>query len=152
MERVKRRYTRSYCLVINISSLLLTVLFQIKISIYKDGSEVAWVTFAKNPGYDSDGWFDPSRVIDSYPWDKIQLQESTARFITKTGNQKRKNYWSISEGTKYNTNNVGAMSAHAHWLTMVTGTSCDMYEDTVLPAILYSKLAGPVYPATRSKF
>ena len=97
-------------------------MFQIKISVYKDGSEVAWVIFAKNPGDDSDGWFDPSRVIDSYPWDKIQLQESTARFLTKTGNQNRNNYWSISEGAKYNTHNVGAISAHAHWLTIVTGT------------------------------
>ena len=108
------------------------------------------MTFEKNPGDDDDDWFNPSRVVDSYPWDKIQLQESTARFITKTGNG-RKNYWTVSEGVKYNSHNVGSISAHAHWLTMVTGTNCDLYEETVLPAILYSKLAGPVYLATRSK-
>ena len=56
-----------------VQSLTLTVLFQVKISVYKDGSEVAWVTFEKNPGDDSDGWFDPSRVIDSYPWDKFNF-------------------------------------------------------------------------------
>ena len=110
---------------------------------------MAWVTFTKNHGVD-DVWFDSSRVVDSHPWDKTQLQQNTAKFATKTtGN---KNYWLISEGTKYNTFNVRGTSAHAHWLTMIPNGRCDIQGETVLPAILYSKLTSPVYLATRSKF
>ena len=124
-------------------------MLQVKISVYKDGSEVAWAIFGKNPGA-GDVWFDPSRIIDSYPWNKSQLQENTARFLKKgVGNR---NFWMISEGVKYNTFNVGTKSAHAHWLTILTGRSCDLRVETAVPAIMYSKVGGPVFLGTRSKF
>ena len=117
-------------------------------SVYKDDSEEAWVTFPKNPGVD-DVWFHPGRVVDSHPWDKTQLQESTAQHITNTGGRY---YWLISEGTKYNTNAVGDSTAHAHWLPMVTGYSCDlMNPETQLPVILYIKQVGPTYLANHGR-
>ena len=97
------------------------------VSVYKGGSEVAWVTFAKNPGVD-DVCFHPSRVLDSHPWDKTQLQENTAQFHQVFGSDRRRHHWLLSEGTKFNPVSVGATSAHAKWLTMVTGISCDMWE------------------------
>lgn len=65
-----------------------------KISVYKNGTEQAWASFRKSPGL-SDLWLDPGRVIDSYPWDKTKLQETTAHFATfATENS----IWSLSEG------------------------------------------------------
>ena len=41
---------------------------KVKVSLYKDGVEVAWVIFDKQPG-SNDNWFQPSQIIDSYPRD-----------------------------------------------------------------------------------
>ena len=41
---------------------------KVKVSLYDDGVEAAWVIFKKQPGSD-DHWFQPSRIVDSYPWD-----------------------------------------------------------------------------------
>ena len=41
---------------------------KVKVSLYENGEEAAWAIFRKLPESD-DTWFQPSRVIDSFPWD-----------------------------------------------------------------------------------
>ena len=53
----------------------LTRVNRIKISLYENGTEAAWAIFEKKPGSD-DNWFQPSRVIDSFPWDTELLRSS----------------------------------------------------------------------------
>ena len=108
------------------------------------------MTFAKNPRVD-DVWFHPSRVLDSHPWDKTQLQESITQFHQVFGSYCRRHHWLLSEGTKFNPVGVGATSAHEKWLTMLIGISCDMWEKTEMPVILYSKLPDPTYLSTLGK-
>ncbi len=53
-----------------------------KLSLYKNGTEVAWVTFHK-PGdsvTDHADWFQSANVIASSPWDPDLLRESTTVF------------------------------------------------------------------------
>ena len=114
---------------------------------YKDGTEVAWATFNKNSGID-DVWFDPDRVVDSYPWDATQLRESTANFQTRISNYHGSLFWTMSEGSKYNSAGEDRLTAHARWVTMATGHGCDVTPGmTSDPVILYSKQAGPTYLA-----
>ncbi len=44
-----------------------------KLSLYEDGIEEAYVVFSKQPGV-NDSWFSADRVIRSHPWDIKQLQ------------------------------------------------------------------------------
>ena len=69
-----------------------------KLSVYKDGSEAAWVTFNKPP--DSDHWFDPDFIVESHPWDKTLLQESAvSMWITgPIYGTAAIEFWLISEG------------------------------------------------------
>ena len=73
---------------------------------------------------------------------------NTGQFHQVFGSDRRIHHWLLSEGTKFNPVGVGATSAHAKWLTMLTGISCDMWEKTEMPVILYSKLPGPNYLST----
>ena len=127
-----------------------TFLLQVKLSVYKDGLEVAWATFNKNSGVD-DVWFDPSRVVDSHPWDKTQLQANTANMKQEI-HQEGSLFWTISEGSKLNVAEEYRQSAHARWVAMESEDSCDMIVGSVAgPAIMYSKHLDPAFLIHRGK-
>ena len=126
-------------------------MLQIKLSVYKDGLEVAWATFNKNSGVD-DAWFDPSRIVDSHPWDKAQLQANTANFKQEIHGL-RSLLWTMSEGSKLNAAEEDRLSAHARWVAMESKNSCGMIVGAIAgPAIMYSKHLDPAFLIHRGKY
>ena len=117
---------------------------------YKDGSEVAWVAFKKNPGVPDD-WFHPSRVMDSYLWDKNQLKAVTVNFRKDINDEDQKLFWMLSEGRRHNNKDAeGRSSAHARWVAMVTSIGCDSATGPVNgPLILYSNQSDPAFLVIR---
>ena len=124
--------------------------FQIKLSVYEDEVEEAWATFTKNSGAD-DAWFHFSRVKDSFPWDKTLLQENTVKYQEYITTYHGDIFWTMSEGSKFNVEAEDRLTAHARWVTLATGHSCDLVAGTPSPVILYSKQAGPEYLLTRGR-
>ena len=116
-------------------------------SVYKNGTEKAWVTFLKNPEDFGDNWFRSIKVLDSYPWNTTELQAGTTVFESNLASQDM--FWLISEGYEHNSGAIGSFSAHAHWLVNKRRHKCDLMADTELPVILYSKESGPRYLATQ---
>ena len=106
-------------------------------SVYKNGTENAWVTFSKNPEDLRDNWFRSIRVLDSYPWNTTKLQASTTVYESNLASQDM--FWLISEGYEHNSGAIGSFSAHAHWLVYKRSHKCDLMADTELPVILYNK-------------
>ena len=116
-------------------------------SVYKNGTEKAWLTFLKNLEDLGDNWFRSIRVLDSYPWNTTELQADTTVFGFSLESQDM--FWLISEGYEHNSGAIGSFSAHAHWLVYKRSHKCDLMTDTELPVILYSKGPGPRYLATQ---
>jgi hypothetical protein len=56
---------------------MLTFLFQVKVSIYKNGVEKAFILFNAT-GADKMSWFTPSRIIDS-SW--VDLKSTTTQYF-----------------------------------------------------------------------
>ena len=52
---------------------------QVKLSLYSNNTEVAWVTFHKLSDSRLD-WLNSSNVIDAHPWDADMLRSSTTVF------------------------------------------------------------------------
>ncbi len=57
----------------------INVYLQIKLSLYKNQTEVAWITFNKSSDSRTD-WFNSTNVLDSHPWDPNLLRDSTTVF------------------------------------------------------------------------
>ena len=58
------------------------------------------IKFAKNTG-DDDNWFQNNRVMESSPWNTIELRANTTLFEMNLSSQGM--YFLIPEGYKYNT-------------------------------------------------
>ena len=97
--------------------------FQIKVSVYKNGKEAAWVKFSKNPGT-NDNWFRPRRVKNCHPWSKARLKAAST--VMDMGLPSENMYWLISEGSKYSSQPIGTRTPHAHWLVIKGSNACDM--------------------------
>ena len=119
-----------------------------KVSVYKDGSEAAFVTFTKNPGT-NDNWFQASRILNTHPWSKAQLI-ATSTVMDKVLPSENM-YWLISEGFKYSSQPIGTRTPHAHWLVIKGNNACDMAPNVAMPAILYSKTPRATYLATHGR-
>ena len=110
---------------------------KVKISLYDNGNEVAWVTFDKQPGSD-DNWFQPSRIVDSHPWDTELLKSSSEMSLEpQAGNNKVRFY--ILESIP--TLTLKTNSGHAYWMKIIDtqSTECEYGRGVNYPYILYSK-------------
>ena len=116
-----------------------------KVSVYKNGDEAAWVKFTKNPGI-NDNWFHTSRVRNCHPWSKARLKATST--VMDKGLPSENIYWLISEGSKYSSQPIGTRTPHAHWLVIKGRDACDMAPNVAMPAILYSKKPTATYLAT----
>ena len=108
---------------------------KIKISLYEDGIEAAWVVFDKQPG-SSDNWFQPSRVIDSYPWDTKLLKSSEMSMESF----RKSSFYIVKPNPAFY---LKYPSPHAYWMKIYETVSVNIcvYGNTNSPQILYSK--GP---------
>ena len=59
---------------------------QVKLSLYKNNVEVAWVTFHNTINSHVD-WFNSSNVINASPWDPDLLRTSTTIFNIEKSSQ-----------------------------------------------------------------
>ena len=111
---------------------------QVKISLYDNGEEVAWAIFRKLPGSD-DTWFQPSRVIDSFPWDPELLRQSTTEMSLEPqpGNERIRFY--IVD--KHIDEPFAGLAAFKYWMKIVESESVCSYGKFPVPQILYSR--GP---------
>ena len=118
---------------------------KVKVSLYEDAVEAAWVIFEKQPGSD-DNWFQPSRVIDSYPWD-TDLLKSTAEMSLEPQEYTNTVRFYI---VKSNSFHLRAWSPYKYWMKIFEAdisqvglvNQCE-YGTVPAPYILYSKDSNP---------
>ena len=115
---------------------------KMKVNLYENSAEAAWAIFEKKPGAD-DNWFQPSRVIDSYPWD-TELLKSSAEIIVNTIDVMFTSF-SILRSDPFTP--FGRTSAHQHWMKIHEtgwGVSYECSQGHMTsPQILYSKSPNP---------
>ena len=118
---------------------------KVKVSLYEDGVEAAWVIFDKQPGSD-DNWFQPSRVIDSYPWD-TELLKSTAEMSLAPQEYTDSMRFYIVKSSSFH---LRAWSPHKYWMKIFEAdisqiglvNQCE-YGTVPTSYILYSKDSNP---------
>ena len=120
---------------------------KVKISLYDNGEEVAWAIFRKLPGSE-DTWFQPSRVIDSFPWDPELLRQTPTTemsFEPQPGD--------TGAGFSIRESHVSSAqpAAYKHWLKIrPPGSGNCVYGKTPSPQILYSRGPGSTTLITSS--
>ena len=115
---------------------------KVKVSLYDNGEEVAWAIFRKLP-VSEDNWFQPSRVIDSSPWDPELLRQTTTTEMSlepQPGNEGIRFY--IVE--KHTNREFTQWTAFRYWMKIREPGSWWTYGKSPSPQILYSLDPGPV--------
>ena len=85
---------------------------QVKVSLYENGTEAAWAIFEKKPGAD-DNWFQPSRVIDSFPWDTELLRSSAEMSLAPQEYNQGTRFYIVKPKPGYP---LKARSPHEYWM------------------------------------
>ena len=85
---------------------------KVKISLYKDGVEAAWVIFDKQPG-SNDNWFQPSRIIDSYPWNTELLKSSSDMSMEPQQNNDKTRFYIVESNPDFY---LREQSPHRYWM------------------------------------
>ena len=114
---------------------------KVKISLYGNGTETAWVIFDKQPG-SNDSWFQPSRIVDSYPWDTHLLKSSAEMSLEPQTQNDNVRFYIVESNPSLQ---LKSESAHAYWMKLVDKESalCEYGRAVNYPYILYSKGANP---------
>ena len=118
---------------------------KVKVSLYEDGVEAAWVIFDKQPELD-DNWFQPSRVVDSYPWNIELLKSSAEMSLEPQEHTNSVRFYMVQP----NSFHLRAWSPHRYWMKIFEAdisqvglvNQCE-YGTVPTPYILYSKGSDP---------
>lgn len=119
---------------------------KVKVSLYESGFEAAWVIFDKQPG-SNDNWFQPSRVIDSYPWDTKLLKSLSEMSMEPQQYNEATRFYIMESNSDFN---LRKLSPHRYWMKVHETSSlgstdvnqCE-YGIVTVPYILYSKDRNP---------
>ena len=124
---------------------------KVKLSLYENSTEAAWAIFEKKPGAD-DNWFQPSRVIDSFPWDTELLRSSAEMSLAPQEYDRAIQFYVVKSNPGYT---LRPFSPHAYWMKtyesivgsnrygLVRQGSLCVYRTTNTPLILFSKTSNP---------
>ena len=115
----------------------LDAITKIKVSLYEDGIETAWVIFDKQPG-SNDNWFQPSIIIDSYPWDTGKLRSSSDMSLEPQQYNDNTRFYIVESNPDFY---LRGSSPHKYWMKIISDSNECEYGIVKTPYILYSK--GP---------
>ena len=113
---------------------------KIKVSLYENGTEAAWTIFEKKSGAD-DNWFQPSRVVDSFPWDTELLRSSAEMSLAPQEHDSSTRFSILKAKRGYP---VRPLSPHKYWMKIQEKSNplfCESADPT--PWILFSKGPNP---------
>ena len=112
---------------------------KVKVSLYKDGVEVAWVIFDKQPG-SNDNWFQPSLLIGSYPWDTKLLKSSSHMSLEPQQYNDNTRFYIVESNPDFY---LRPSSPHKYWMKIISISNECEYGIVKTPYILYSKGPNP---------
>ena len=120
---------------------------KVKVSLYEDGTGAAWVIFDKQPG-SNDNWFQPSRIIESYPRDTELLKSSSEMSLDPQENYGETRFYILESNPDFN---LKIWSLHAYWMKIFEAGhtfgflngACEYGDHYIHPYILHSKGSNP---------
>ena len=114
---------------------------KVKVSLYKKDAEAAFVIFEKK-SIPNDNWFEPSRVIDSYPWDVELLKSSAEMSLEPQQHNQDTRFYIVKSKPGYP---LRRRSPHSYWMKIYENSEVDICQYGLIdtPYILYSKGPGP---------